>query len=129
MAVTKQILADLIILNPKHKDNTVSKLMRLTKDKLLAECTELGIAIPETAPKKAKKTTSTPRVKKEVDTSTEEKKRLTSRSTKKEDKGDFVTWKKAQRWIKTESGEYENEKSGEVLPNIDALFGIFANIR
>lgn len=130
MAITKQILADLIILNPKHKDNTVSKLMRLTKDKLLAECTELGIAIPETAPKKAKKTTtSTPRAKKEVDTSTEEKKRLTSRSTKKEDKGDFVTWKKAQRWIKTESGEYENEKSGEVLPNIDALFGVFANIK
>lgn len=129
MAVTKQILADLIILNPKHKDNTVSKLMRLTKDKLLAECEVLGIAIPDSTPKAKKTTTSKPRAKKEVDTSTEEKKRLTSRSTKKEDKGDFVSWIKAQRWIKTETGEYANEKSGEVLPNIERVFDIFKSIK
>jgi hypothetical protein len=128
MAVTKQILADLIILNPKHKENTVSKLMRLTKDKLLAECKELGIEIPETTTKVKKTTTSKPRAKKEIDNSTEEKRNLTSRYSKKEGKGDFVTWIKAQRWIKNGSGEYENEKSGEVLANIHALFGIFEKL-
>ena len=127
MAITKQILADLIILNPKHKENTVSKLMRLTKDKLLEECKELGIEIPEAAPKK-EKAVSKPRAKKEVDNSTEEKKRLTTRSTKKDDKGDFVSWKKAQRWIKNDSGEYENP-NGEVVPNIEAVFKIFADIK
>ena len=71
MAVTKQVLADLIILNPKHKDNTVSKLMRLTKDKLLAECAELGIEVPDSTPKAKKTTTSKPRAKKEVYNSTE----------------------------------------------------------
>ena len=129
MAITKQILVDLIILNPKHKENTVSKLMRLTKDKLVTECKELGIELPVVEPKKAKTTTKS-RTKKVVDNSTEEKRKLASRSTKKDDKGSFVSWKKAQRWIKNEeSGEYENEKSGEVLPNINALFGIFANIK
>jgi hypothetical protein len=125
-AITKQILADLIILNPKHKENTVSKLMRLTKDKLLAECKELGIEIPEPEPKKAK--TSKPRVKKDVDNSTEEKRKSTSRTTKKDDKGDFHSWKKAQRWIKNDSGEYENSK-GEVLPNLTEVFKIFAAIK
>jgi|GEM_PF-6826336 len=127
MAVTKQILADLIILNPKHKDNTVSKLMRLTKDKLLAECKELGIEIPEAAPKKTK-APSKPRVKKEIDNSTDEKRTLTTRAVKKDDKGDFVSWKKAQRWIRKESGEYENPK-GEVLPDIEAVFDIFKAIK
>lgn len=127
MAVTKQNLADLIILNPKHKDNTISKLMRLTKDKLLEECKVLGIEIPEAEPKKTK-TASKPRVKKEVDNSTQEKRKLTSRNTKKEDKGDFVSWKKAQRWIKNESGEYENP-NGVVVPNIEAVFNIFKDIK
>jgi hypothetical protein len=128
MAITKQILADLIILNPKHKENTVSKLMRLTKDKLLAECKELGIELPVVEPKKAK-TAAKPRTKKVVDNSTEEKRKLSSRGTKKDDKGDFVSWKKAQRWTKNEeSGEYENPK-GEVVKNMNELFGIFANIK
>ena len=128
MAVTKQNLVDLIILNPKHKDNTVSKLMRLTKDKLLAECKELGIEVPESTPKAKKTTTSKPRVKKEIDTSTEEKRKLTARTSKKDDKGDFVSWKKAQRWTRTDSGEYENP-NGEVLPNIEAVFDIFKAIK
>ena len=127
MAVTKQNLADLIILNPKHKENTVSKLMRLTKDKLLEECKELGIEIPEAAPKKTK-AASKPRVKKDLDNSTQEKRNLNARSTKKDDKGDFISWKKAQRWLKNESGEYENP-SGEVVPNIEAVFNIFKDIR
>ena len=127
MAITKQILADLIILNPKHKDNTVSKLMRLTKDKLLAECKELGIEIPVEAPKKVKKAT-TPRAKKEIDTSTQEKRKLTARSSKKEDKGSFGTWRLAQRWTKNELGEYVNP-NGEVVANMIELFNIFAAIK
>jgi hypothetical protein len=128
MAVTKQVLADLIILNPKHKENTVSKLMRLTKDKLLAECKELGIQVPDSTTKAKKTTTSKPRAKKEVDNSTEEKKRLTTRVSKKDDKGDFVSWKKAQRWTKNDSGEYENP-NGEVVANIEAVFDIFKAIK
>jgi hypothetical protein len=102
--------------------------MRLKKDKLLAECKELGIEVEDSTSKVKKTTTSKLRVKKEVDNSTEEKKRLTTRSSKKDDKGDFVSWKKAQRWIKTDSGEYENP-NGEVVANIEAVFDIFKAIK